>query len=97
MVCSVVRRLARMVGDYYFDKSGQDIELLEKISSVAAAAHAPFMTAASHEMLSLESFAELDSRRVISPRSSTTPNTRSGRVSGPAKIRDTLRSPRHAC
>ena len=52
-----------MVGDYYFDKSGQDIELLEKISSVAAAAHAPFMTAASHEMLSLDSFAELDSPR----------------------------------
>ncbi|MDQ6610871.1 MAG: type VI secretion system contractile sheath large subunit [Gemmatimonadota bacterium] len=52
-----------MVGDYYFDKSGQDIELLEKISSVAAAAHAPFMTAASHEMLSLDSYAELDSPR----------------------------------
>lgn len=52
-----------MVGDYYFNKSGQDIELLEKISSVAAAAHAPFMTAASHEMLSLDSFAELDSPR----------------------------------
>ena len=52
-----------LVGDYYFDKSGQDIELLEKISSVAAAAHAPFMTAASHEMLSLESFSELDSPR----------------------------------
>jgi len=52
-----------LVGDYYFNKSGQDIELLEKISNVAAAAHAPFMTAASHEMLSLESFAELDSPR----------------------------------
>lgn len=52
-----------LVGDYYFDKSGQDIELLEKISNVAAAAHAPFMTAASHEMLSLDSFAELDSPR----------------------------------
>ena len=32
-----------LVGDYYFDKSGQDIELLEKISNVAAAAHAPFL------------------------------------------------------
>jgi type VI secretion system protein ImpC len=30
-----------LVGDYYFDKSGQDIELLEKVSNVAAAAHAP--------------------------------------------------------
>jgi type VI secretion system protein ImpC len=52
-----------LVGDYYFDKSGQDIELLEKISNVAAAAHAPFLSAASHEMLNLQSFAELDSPR----------------------------------
>lgn len=52
-----------MVGDYFFDKSGQDIELLEKISNVAAAAHAPFLTAASPEMLSMESFADLDSPR----------------------------------
>jgi len=52
-----------MLGDYYFDKSGQDIELLEKISNVAAAAHAPFMTAASHEMMSMDSFTELDSPR----------------------------------
>lgn len=52
-----------MVGDYYFDKSGQDIELLEKISNVAAAAHAPFMTSASHTMLNLESWADLDNPR----------------------------------
>jgi len=52
-----------LVGDYYFDKSGQDIELLEKISNVAAAAHAPFMTAASHEMLNLDSWSELDTPR----------------------------------
>jgi type VI secretion system protein ImpC len=52
-----------LVGDYYFDKSGQDIELLEKISSVAAAAHAPFISAASHEMFNLESFTQLDQPR----------------------------------
>lgn len=52
-----------LVGDYYFDKSGQDLELLEKISNVAAAAHAPFMTAASHEMLNLDSWADLDTPR----------------------------------
>ncbi|MDQ8159030.1 MAG: type VI secretion system contractile sheath large subunit [Gemmatimonadota bacterium] len=52
-----------LVGDYQFDRSGQDIELLEKISNVAAAAHAPFMTAASHEMLNLESWADLDTPR----------------------------------
>ena len=52
-----------LVGDYYFDKSGQDIELLEKISQVAAAAHAPFLTAAGPQMMNLESFTELDAPR----------------------------------
>src|SRR5437763_9301099 len=52
-----------LVGDYYFDKSGQDMELLEKISNVAAAAHAPFTSAASPELFSLSSFTELDQPR----------------------------------
>jgi type VI secretion system protein ImpC len=52
-----------LVGDYEFGKSGQDIELLEKISQVAAAAHAPFLTAASPEMMNMESFTQLDAPR----------------------------------
>lgn len=52
-----------LVGDYEFAKSGQDIELLEKISNVAAAAHAPFLTAASPEMFNLESFTQIDAPR----------------------------------
>ena len=52
-----------IVGDYYFDKSGQDIELLEKISQVAAAAHAPFLSAASAQMFNLDSYTELDAPR----------------------------------
>src|SRR5579862_3002344 len=52
-----------LIGDYEFSKSGQDIELLEKVSQVAAAAHAPFLTAASHEMFNLESYTELDAPR----------------------------------
>jgi len=52
-----------LIGDYEFDKTGQDIELLEKVSQVASAAHAPFLTAASHEMLNLESFSQLDAPR----------------------------------
>jgi type VI secretion system protein ImpC len=52
-----------ILGDYEFSRSGQDIELLEKVSQVAAAAHAPFITAASAEMLNLESFATLDAPR----------------------------------
>ena len=52
-----------LLGDYEFSRSGQDIELLEKVSQVAAAAHAPFLTAASSEMLNLESFSSLDQPR----------------------------------
>jgi type VI secretion system protein ImpC len=52
-----------LVGDYEFNKSGQDIELLEKIAQVAAAAHAPFITGTSPEMLSLESFTQIDAPR----------------------------------
>ena len=52
-----------LVGDYEFDKSGQDIELLEKVAQVAAAAHAPFLTGTSPNMFSLESFTQLGDPR----------------------------------
>jgi type VI secretion system protein ImpC len=52
-----------LVGNYEFGKSGQDIELLEKISQVAAAAHAPFLAAASAEMFNLDSYTQLDAPR----------------------------------
>jgi type VI secretion system protein ImpC len=52
-----------LIGDYEFGKGGQDIELLEKISQVAAAAHAPFLSAASHEMFNLESYTDIDAPR----------------------------------
>jgi type VI secretion system protein ImpC len=52
-----------LVGDYYFDKSGQDMELLEKVSNVAAAAHAPFLSSADPSMMNLESFSQLDQPR----------------------------------
>ncbi|HUF68950.1 MAG TPA: type VI secretion system contractile sheath large subunit [Longimicrobiales bacterium] len=52
-----------LLGDYDFGRSGQDIELLEKLSQVAAAAHAPFLTAASPDMFNLEAFTQLDAPR----------------------------------
>ncbi len=52
-----------LLGDYEFDKSGQDIELLEKVSQVASAAHAPFLAAVSAQMFNLDSFTELDAPR----------------------------------
>jgi type VI secretion system protein ImpC len=54
---------AGIVGDYEFGRGPEDIELLEKISNVAAAAHAPFLSAASPEMFNLDSFTQLDSPR----------------------------------
>src|SRR5947208_17059234 len=48
-----------MIGDYEFGRGPEDMELLEKISNVAAAAHAPFLTAASPELLNMESFTNL--------------------------------------
>src|SRR5688500_4476703 len=52
-----------LLGDYEFGRGGQDIELLEKVSQVAAAAHAPFLTAASPGMFNLESYTQLDAPR----------------------------------
>ncbi|TVP59276.1 MAG: type VI secretion system contractile sheath large subunit [Gemmatimonadales bacterium] len=52
-----------LLGDFEFGKSGQDIELLEKVSEVAAAAHAPFLTAAASSMFNLESYTQLDAPR----------------------------------
>ncbi len=52
-----------LIGDYEFGKGGQDMELLEKIASVAAAAHAPFVSGASPEMFNLESYTQLDQPR----------------------------------
>ena len=52
-----------LVGDYAFGRGGQDIELLEKISQVAAAAHAPFIAAASAQMFNLDNFTQLPAPR----------------------------------
>lgn len=49
-----------LVGDFTFGKGIEDIECLKAISSVAAAAHAPFIDAASHETFNINSFDEID-------------------------------------
>jgi type VI secretion system protein ImpC len=54
-----------LIGDFEFTKHPEDIELLEKVSQVAAAAHAPFLTAAGSELLNLESYTELGQVRDI--------------------------------
>jgi type VI secretion system protein ImpC len=54
-----------LVGDYEFSKHPEDIELLEKVSQVAAGAHAPFLTAAAPELLNMDSFSQLGDPRDI--------------------------------
>ena len=55
-----------LVGDYEFGRSGEDIELLEKVSQVASAAHAPFLSAASPEMINLTEYGQLTGIRDVS-------------------------------
>ena len=52
-----------LVGDYEFGKGPEDLELLEKVAQVAAAAHAPFITSATANMFNLDSYADLASPR----------------------------------
>lgn len=52
-----------LIGDFEFGRSAVDIGFLEKISSVAAAAHAPFISSASPLLFDFESFTELDRPR----------------------------------
>jgi type VI secretion system protein ImpC len=56
---------AALIGDYEFSRHPEDLELLEKVAQVAAAAHAPFLSAASPELLNLQSFTALDQPRDI--------------------------------
>jgi type VI secretion system protein ImpC len=55
-----------LIGDYEFGKHPEDIELLEKISNVASAAHAPFFAAAAPSMLNLDSWTQIDAPRDLS-------------------------------
>lgn len=55
-----------LIGDYEFSRHPQDITLLEKISNVAAAAHAPFFAAASPQLFGWESFTKLAEVRDLS-------------------------------
>jgi len=56
---------AALLGDYEFGRGPEDIECLERISQVASAAHAPFMSAASSDLLNLSSYTQLGAPRDI--------------------------------
>jgi type VI secretion system protein ImpC len=52
-----------LIGDYEFTNHPEDVDLLGKMSNVAAAAFCPFISAASPKLLSLTSFSELSKPR----------------------------------
>lgn len=52
-----------LVGDYHFDHSTPDVEILNGMKQVAAAAHAPFLTGADPNILQMESWNELSNPR----------------------------------
>ena len=52
-----------IVADYYFDNSAPDVELLTGMAKVAAAAHAPFISAAAPSVMLMESWQELANPR----------------------------------
>jgi type VI secretion system protein ImpC len=55
-----------LLGDYEFGRSSEDMEVLEKICGVAAAAHTPFLAAATPGMFGWDSFTQLTSNRDLS-------------------------------
>ncbi len=52
-----------LVGDYHFDHSPMDVELLGEMAKVAAAAHAPFIAGAAPNLMQMESWQELANPR----------------------------------
>ncbi len=54
---------AAMIGDFEFSRHPEDFYLLEQMSHVAAAAHAPFLSAAAPSLLGLETYTDIGKPR----------------------------------
>lgn len=55
--------LGGLVGDFYFDHSPPDVEMLGELSKIAAAAHCPFIAAGSPSVMQMDSWQELSNPR----------------------------------
>jgi type VI secretion system protein ImpC len=55
-----------LVGDYQFDHSPMDVELLGEMAKIGAAAHAPFIAGAAPSLMQMDSWAELSNPRDLS-------------------------------
>lgn len=52
-----------LVGDYYFDHSPPDVEMLGELARISAAAHCPFISGADPAVMQMESWQELSNPR----------------------------------
>ena len=52
-----------LIGDYYFDQSPPDVELLGEMAKISAAAHVPFIAGASPTLMQMDSWQELANPR----------------------------------
>lgn len=52
-----------LVGDYHFDHSPQDVELLGEMAKISASAHTPFISGVAPSVLQMESWSELANPR----------------------------------
>ena len=52
-----------LIGDYYFDQSAPDLEIMRGMAQIAAAAHMPFISAAAPSIMNMESWQELSNPR----------------------------------
>lgn len=52
-----------LVGDYYFDHTPQNVQILEGMAKIASAAHAPFIAAAEPGLMNMDTWQELGNPR----------------------------------
>ena len=52
-----------LIGDFEFDHSPQDVQILQGVAQIAAAAHAPFISAAAPTLMNMDTWQELSNPR----------------------------------
>ena len=52
-----------LIGDYHFDHSAPDVEILSGMAQIAAAAHAPFIAGSDPKVMNMDSWQELSNPR----------------------------------
>ncbi len=52
-----------LIGDYYFDHSPPDVEILQGMAQIAAASHAPFISASNPTVMNMDTWQDLSNPR----------------------------------